>query len=136
MGCFTSVLYDDIVIDTRFGSPTRNSFHWQGYFLPFERPLCVSSMPDSVWEQCFRVRRMHEYVGDGGEVVGHDENARAVCLRLWYEWQLVGTARNAAATKVKDEIVGRVHNARGSTDSVQLHRHPASANANRASTQE
>lgn len=76
IGYFTSVLYKDIIIDTRHTSGHRNSFHWECYFVPLSTPVLVK--PGTQVKLRMK-RKCEEYLEEGS------------CseLKLWYEWQVL-----------------------------------------------
>ena len=76
IGYFTSVLYKDIIIDTRHTSEDRNSFHWECYFVPLSKPVLVEP---GTQVKLRMNRNCEEYVMDG----------MCAGLKLWYEWQVL-----------------------------------------------
>jgi hypothetical protein len=81
VGYFTSVLYKDIMIDTRHTSRNRNSFHWECYFVPLSKPILVEH--DSKVK--IRMTRKCEESLKEGSCYG---------MKLWYEWQVLVENRN------------------------------------------
>lgn len=81
IGYFTSVLYKDIIIDTRHTSGNRNSFHWECYFVPLSTPVLVK--PDT--QVKLRMKRNCEEYSMEGSCSG---------LKLWYEWQVLVGEKN------------------------------------------
>ena len=82
---FTSRLYKDVVIDTRFTSAARNAFHWEAWLLPVSAAVggAEPGALDASEQACDTVLRL-----DLRRTVAPTRNGRR--LRLSYSWRCQG----------------------------------------------
>lgn len=110
LGFFTADLYRGMYqLDTRQGSPTYNSFHWEAFFFPAgaepTQPTCTAN-----GRQRLRATVKRRVAREDGDAV----------YRLYYEW---GTSWGDAAGGVDpDANMDVVMNVDGAVDSVRLRR--------------